>query len=144
MERFRQAQGRRQAIDRVLDLALAFEIAVSEKGDNAPPSWKVSVRGAQLIGGPLKERQQNRVTLGALYELRNQATHGGTLKARSSQEPVDDILRDSCDLYVRLMKALLALRLKPDWTAIELEPTRATQMELDEIEIDRKYRCGQN
>jgi hypothetical protein len=23
-------------------------------------------------------------------------------------------------------------------------PTRATQMELDEIEIDRKYRCGQN
>jgi hypothetical protein len=141
MERFRQAQGRRQAIDQVLDLALAFEIAVSEKGDNAPPSWKVSVRGAQLIGGPLKERQQNRATLGALYELRNQATHGGTLKATSSQAPVDNILRDSCDLYVRLMKGLLALRLKPDWTAIELEPTGATQMELDDIGIGRKYRC---
>ena len=68
-------------------------------------------------------------------------THGGTLRARSSQKPVDDILRESAELYVRLMKGLLALRLKPDWTAIELEPTGATQMELDDIGIGRKYRC---
>jgi hypothetical protein len=42
---------------------------------------------------------------------------------------------------VLLMKRLLALRLKPDWKAIELEPTRATQMELDDVEIGQKYRC---
>jgi hypothetical protein len=51
MERFRQSQCRQQEIDRVLDLALAFEIAVSDKGDHAPPGWKVSVRSTQLIGG---------------------------------------------------------------------------------------------
>jgi hypothetical protein len=80
MERFRLSQSRQEEIDRVLDLALAFEIAVSEKGDNAPPSWKVSVRAAQLIGGPLAERKENRTRVSALNELRNQATHGGTLK----------------------------------------------------------------
>ncbi len=141
MERFRQSQCRREAIDRVLDLALTFEIAVSEKGDNAPPSWKVSVRSTQLIGGPLNERQQNRATIGALYELRNQATHGGTLKAKAVKRSVDDILQENSELYVLLMKRLLALRLKPDWKAVELEPTGATQMELDDVEIGQKYRC---
>jgi hypothetical protein len=141
MERFTQSQCRSQPIDRILDLALAFEIAVSEKGDNAPPGWKVSVRSTQLIGGLLQERKHNRATINALYELRNQATHGGTLKAKPVKRPVDEILRQNSDLYVLLMKRLLALRLKPDWKAIELEPTGATQMELDDIEIGAKYRC---
>jgi hypothetical protein len=141
MERFRQSQCRRKSIDRILDLALAFEIAVSEKGDNAPPSWKVSVRSTQLIGGPLEQRKHYRATLSALYELRNQATHGGTLKARAVKRPVDEILQENSELYVLLMKRLLALRLKPDWKAVELEPTGATQMELDDVEIGQKYRC---
>jgi hypothetical protein len=54
---------------------------------------------------------------------------------------VDDILRESCELFVRLMRGLLALRLKPDWKAVELEPTGATQMELDDIEVGAKCRC---
>jgi hypothetical protein len=58
MERFRLSQGRRQGIDRVLDLTLAFEIAVSGPGgEQSPPSYKVSVRTAQAIGGPLQDRQ---------------------------------------------------------------------------------------
>ncbi len=144
MERFRQSQCRREVIDRVLDLALAFEIAVSEKDDNAPPGWKVSVRSTQLIGGSLKERQQNRATISSLYELRNQATHGGTLKAKSTKKPVDEILQENSLLYVLLMKRLLALRLKPDWKAVELEPTGVTKMELDDVEIGKKYRCDYN
>jgi hypothetical protein len=141
MERFRQSQCRSKSIDRILDLALAFEIAVSEKGDNAPPGWKVSVRSAQLIGGPLKQRQHNRAALSALYELRNQATHGGTLRVRSPNRTVDEILQENSELYVLLMKRLLALRLKPDWKAVELEPNGATQMEIDDVEIGKRYRC---
>jgi hypothetical protein len=144
MERFRQSQCRSKAIDRVLDLALAFEIAVSEKGDNAPPGWKVSVRSTQLIGGALKERKHNRATISALYELRNQATHGGTLKAKAVKKPVDEILKENSELYLLLMERLLALRLKPDWKAVELEPTGATQMELDDVEVGGKYRCDYN
>jgi hypothetical protein len=120
MERFNLSQCRRESIDRVLDLALAFEIAVSEKGDNAPPAWKVSVRSAQMIGGILAYRQQNRATVSALYDLRNQATHGSTLKAKSSDKSVEQILQENYDLYVVLMKKLLSLRLKPEWKSIEL------------------------
>ena len=60
MERFRLSQCRRQPIDRVLDLALAFEIAVSDEGsgEHIPPGWKVSVRTAQIVGGSLSARQK--------------------------------------------------------------------------------------
>jgi hypothetical protein len=61
MDRFRLSQCRRASIDRILDLALAFEIAVSgDQSDGAPPSWKVSMRTTQLIGGALDERQKRR------------------------------------------------------------------------------------
>ena len=120
MERFSLSQCRRESIDRVLDLALAFEIAVSEKGDNAPPNWKVSVRSAQLIGGALATRQQNRATVSALYNLRNQATPGGTLQSGSADKSVEQILQENYDLYVLLMKKLLSLRLKPEWKSVEL------------------------
>lgn len=132
MERFRQSQCRREMIDRVLDLALAFEIAVSEDEDNAPPSWKVSVRSAQLIGGQLKARQENRAVIAALYGLRNQASHGGNLKSRSVSQTVEGIVEASTRLYVELTKTLLALPSKPDWKALELEPRPADPPERDQ------------
>ncbi len=141
MERFRQSQCRRDALDRALDLALAYEIAVSEKGDNAPPGWKVSVRSAQLIGGPLDVRQENRSAIASLYELRNQATHGGRLETRTDRRPIDEVLERTAELYVKLMQKLIALRLKPDWKAVELEPAGATRMDIDDIEPGQKYRC---
>jgi len=121
MERFRQSQCRRETIDRILDLALAFEISVSEKGDNAPPGWKVSVRSAQLIGGPLSARQENRAAIAALYDLRNQATHGGTLRPRSASQTVDGIVATSARLYVELTRTLLALPSKPRQLSLSLE-----------------------
>src|SRR5215813_11906154 len=66
-------------------------------------------------------------------------THGCTLRAGRPKSRSTTL--ESCELYVRLMKGLLALRLKPDWKVVELEPTGATQMELDDIEIGKKYRC---
>lgn len=121
MERFRLSQSRKQSIDRVLDLALAFEIALSEKGDNAPPSWKVSVRCAQLVGGQVDARSRNRQAIALLYELRNQATHGGSLKPRSGKT-VEAILQDGFILYVSAMGKLLELGSKPDWKTVELQP----------------------
>jgi hypothetical protein len=108
-------------IDRVLDLALAFEIALSDQGDNAPPSWKVSVRSVQLVGGHVAVRSQNRQAIAELYELRNQATHGGSLKPRGGKA-VEAILQDGFALYVAAIGKLLDLRTKPDWKTVELEP----------------------
>lgn len=121
MERFRLSQSRKQQIDRILDLALAFEIALSEQGDNAPPSWKVSARSAQLVGGPVAVRAQNRQAIASLYELRNQATHGGSLRPRGGKA-VEAILQDGFALYVSAIGRLLDLGSKPDWKTVELEP----------------------
>jgi Apea-like HEPN len=118
MKRFALSQCRHQPIDHVLDLALAFEIAVSGEGDHAPPGWKVSVRSTQLIGGTLEKRQANRATISALYDLRNKATHGSELASQS----VEKTLQDSSALYITLVKNILSLRQKPDWKSLELEP----------------------
>lgn len=121
MDRFRLSQCRRQPIDRVLDLTLAFEIAVSgASGEFSPPSYKVSVRTAQAIGGALPIRQQSRVSIAELYKLRNQATHGGQLKAKGT-EAINEVIDASSAVYLKLMTRLLTIKAAPDWQAIELE-----------------------
>lgn len=120
MKRFTLSQCRYEIIDRILDLTLAFEIAVSGKSDQAPPSWKVSVRSAQLIGGALPMRQANRKKINDLYRLRNRATHGANLKGREMTTQ-QEIVRDCSELYQKLIQSFLALGAVPDWDAIELE-----------------------
>jgi hypothetical protein len=61
------------------------------------------------------------------------------LEGQRSFHPIDR-RPARAELYVLLTKRLLPLRLKPDWKAVELELTGATQMELDDVEI-QKYRC---
>jgi hypothetical protein len=125
MKRFTLSQCRHQIVDRVLDLAIAFEIAVSGKGDNAPPSWKVGVRSAQLIGGELKERQLVRNKLKALYDLRNKGTHGGSLK-ESERQKQEITVNEATLIYSTLLASFLALGTLPDWPSLELEPRTRT------------------
>ena len=72
MGRFELSQCRNTLVDRILELELAFEIALSGPGPEAAISWKVSVRCAQLIGGPVAARQtiRERSTSCTDYEAR--------------------------------------------------------------------------
>jgi hypothetical protein len=130
MERFTLSRCRHQIIDRILDLTLAFEIAVSSKGENTPLSWKVSVRSAQLIGGALKMRQETRRRLTALYSLRNKGTHGSSLKDVETRKQ-EKVFEDATVIYRDLLKGLLRLGRPPDWNSIELEPTKPTRKKKD-------------
>lgn len=60
--------------------------------------------------------------MAVLYDLRNQATHGGSLKAKH-KKPIDQVLEESFGLYVAVVNKLLSLGSKPDWKSIELEPS---------------------
>jgi hypothetical protein len=121
MNRFILSRCRHQMIDRILDLVLAFEIAVSGGGDRAPPSYKVSVRTAQLIGGALEVRQRNRDQISDLYNLRSKATHGSSLSSRDRVEQL--LLVERCSaIYKDLLRSFLLVGAKPDWSALELEP----------------------
>jgi hypothetical protein len=121
MERFALSLCRHQTIDRILDLTLAFEIAVSGKGEQAPQSWKVSVRSTQMIGGLLQDRQDNRRKMAALYHLRNQGTHGSSLSS-GDQQKQQAILADALALYPKLLDSFWHYGKRPDWNAIELGP----------------------
>jgi hypothetical protein len=120
MERFTLSRCRHQVIDRILDLTLAFEIAVSGKSEQAPQSWKVSVRSAQMIGGPLLDRQENRRKIAALYNLRNQGTHGSNLSGDRQKQEI--ILAEAVALYRKLLDRFWRHGMRPDWNAIELGP----------------------
>lgn len=122
MERFTLSQCRSKLVDRILDLELAFEIAVSGPGrDFAPMGWKVSVRSAQLIGGELNVRQTNRDLINDLFRLRSAATHGSDLSRRDERE-IDATVRRGLTAYQQLLDSFLALGRLPDWSALELEP----------------------
>lgn len=122
MDRFVLSQCRRQIVDRALDLAIAFEIAVGGgKGDNAPASWKVAVRSAQLIGGNLDQRHTNRKALTSLYELRSKGGHGGSLKELDRRKH-ECTLTDGASLYRTLLSHCLSLSKEPNWQLVELEP----------------------
>jgi hypothetical protein len=111
-----------QVIDRVLDLALAFEIAVSGKApDQAPPGWKVAVRSAQLIGGPLDARQKNRKQINELYRLRNRATHGSSIRA-GERDAQFTLVQECSARYQELLQNFLTLEAEPNWSVLELEP----------------------
>jgi hypothetical protein len=121
MERFTQSQRRHQLVDRILDLTIAFEIAVGGEGDNAPLSWKVAVRSAQLIGGALSKRQRTRQTLSELYKLRSRGTHGGQLKA--SDRPKQELIyREASLIYRTILSSFISLGTRPDWPRLELAP----------------------
>lgn len=125
MSRFTLSQCRHSMVDRILDLTLAFEIAVSGGGEMAPPSWKVSVRAAQLIGGTLPARQSNRSKINELYKLRNRATHGGTLKHADALKQWN-LVNECTAIFQALMQSFLLLGSKPDWNKLELEPRADT------------------
>jgi hypothetical protein len=120
MKRFTLSQCRHEEMDQVLDLALAFEIAVSEEGDNAPPSMKVAVRTAQMIGGPPATRQEIRETIDALYKLRNRATHGGSSKPTERVTQMEILARSSA-IYRKLLLGFLEFGTIPRWKLLELE-----------------------
>ncbi len=124
-DRFRRAvnratlsQCRRSDIDKVLDLALAFEIAVAG-GSQAPPSFKVALRTALLLGGDLAARKTCRATVEDLYRLRNEAAHGGSLDGKSRRK-LSRVIEDATVIFRALSPRLLKLSDKPDWNAIEL------------------------
>jgi hypothetical protein len=121
MKRFTLGQCRKEVVDRILDLALAFEIAVSGGDQNLPVSWKVSVRTAQLVGGSVESRKRNREAVSDLYALRNKATHGSSLASVADQEQATTI-ETSYAIYGKLIRCLLSLGNKPIWNNIELEP----------------------
>jgi hypothetical protein len=120
MGRFELSQCRNAIIDRILELTLAFEIAVSGPGSEGAISWKVSVRSAQLIGGAIAKRQLTRDNVKKLYRLRSKATHGSDLTTHDQTE-LEETLSSCLSIYRELILSFLALTQEPEWDSLELQ-----------------------
>ena len=122
IDRFVLSKCRHQFVDRVLDLALAFEIAVGgARGDNAPATWEVAVRSSQMIGGAPGVRQALRGKLNHMYNLRSRAMLGGNMDSKDRAD-LEATVDECSQIYVALIQSFLALGAKPDWQKFELEP----------------------
>jgi hypothetical protein len=120
MERFTLSQCRHQIVDQVVDLAIAFEIAMHGSGEG-PMSWKAAVRSAQLIGGRLPRRQKNRLAIEELFRIRSKGAHGGSFKA-SERKKHEAALNEARRIYREALAGFLSLGSRPNWRALELEP----------------------
>jgi hypothetical protein len=121
MDRFVLSRCRMFLIDRILDLALAFEIAVSGESESYTAiSWKVAVRTAQAIGGAVEGRQAVRKNVSALYSLRSKATHGGSMKP-DERDKNAKLVEVCSDIYRGLLRSLFEMGAKPNWNILELQ-----------------------
>ena len=120
MDRFTLSQCRHQIVDQVVDLAIAFEIAMHGSGQG-PMGWKVAVRSAQLIGGRLPRRKKNRLAIEDLFNIRNKGAHGGRVNA-SDRKKHETVLKEARGIYRAALGSFLSLGERPDWKALELEP----------------------
>jgi hypothetical protein len=124
-DRFVLSQCRRNHSDRILDLALAYEIATAGKGAVAP-GWRVAVRSAQLVGGSLDRRKQHRAQLAGFYHRRNALTHGSSsgddFSDMKAWRETWDVINSAHELYRKLFRSFLRLGQRPNWDDIELEP----------------------
>ena len=67
--------------DRAIDLGIALEsLLLHDIGDHGELSFRLSLRGAWLIGANDKERLEVQRTLKKLYDLRSQAVHNGFIE----------------------------------------------------------------
>jgi hypothetical protein len=77
-----------------------------------------------MIGGPLRDRQENRRKMSELYALRNKGTHGSSLTSMDQQKQ-DTVLTEAAALYRKLLDSCWRHGVRPDWNAIELGPITA-------------------
>jgi len=85
LRRFNQALRRPPHGDRALDLAISLEsLLVDGAGEN---TYKMGLRAALLLGGPIERRREVRAVVGALYTLRSALIHDGVLPSLDFHGP---------------------------------------------------------
>lgn len=108
LRRFNYTYERKDFSDRVIDLAIAFEILLSKEKDlKESITFKLRVRAARLLGESIEEKETVAETISKFYSLRSSIVHGGKLNIsdndRLTVRSAENYLRKSIISYVRTM-----------------------------------------
>jgi hypothetical protein len=80
LDRLGRAGSERDFADRAIDLGIALESLLLSDNDPAELSFRLSLRGAWLIGKNEAERLEIQRSLKKLYDLRSRAVHSGDIE----------------------------------------------------------------
>ena len=101
--------------DRAIDLGIALESLLLGDNDRGELSFRLSLRGAWLIGKDADERLEIQKALKRLYELRSRAVHSGTIERSSKTGTTIARATEICKLLIR---KTIELNCEIDWQRI--------------------------
>lgn len=109
------AAARLQPSDAIVDLAIAIEAILSDKGNKDELTYRLRLRAALILGTELEERQRIKQFIRDLYNERSSVVHG------EAPRNTDAELRSSGEqMVVTLVRTILRLGRVPDWSVVEL------------------------
>lgn len=124
--RLQRALMRHEVGDRAVELSIALEVLLSDKG-NSEMTHKVSVRGVRLLGGTREERARNLVILKKAYEIRSKLVHQGLQESGDisigkglPKMRAAAVVDEACQLCSNLIKRVLTRGEIPDWAEFDI------------------------
>ena len=126
LRRFNQALRRPSHGDRALDLAISLEsLLVDDAGEN---TYKMGLRAALLLCGPMERRREVRAIVLELYKLRSGLVHDGVLPRRAKvgtagERPDPDVVTKATDVCARVLRSIVLAGSIPSWFEYELADT---------------------
>jgi hypothetical protein len=103
--------------DRAIDLGIALESLLLHdiSGDYGELSFRLSLRGAWLIGADHTERLEIQTSLKKLYDLRSRAVHRGFVEREEKTQNTISAATANCR---RLVHKLIDLKCDVDWQRV--------------------------
>lgn len=129
--RSKKAIPRLDFANQALDLAIAFEaLTVTDDSVKEQLKYRISVRSARFLREGLGDRQAVKAYVGALYDARSQAAHGGephewhTVLPAGTQDRkrrLWEVLHQNDEYFVELVRKILLSDKIPVWEDVELQ-----------------------
>ncbi len=113
LDRLGRAGREQDFADRAIDLGIALEsLLLHDIEDHGELSFRLSLRGAWLIGSNDTERLKIQTSLKKLYDLRSRAVHSGFVERNANTE---NTISRATEICRTLIQRLIDLKCKIDW-----------------------------
>ena len=117
MRRLRDAAGRIDFEDQVIDLCIALEALFTDKDWEANLMQTISCRGSWYYADTVQERDGARMTLKELYETRRNIIHGNTANRTGHWPDAESskVLGEAENILRACLKSMVATGIPDDW-----------------------------
>lgn len=99
--------------DAAIDLGIALESILIKSDESTEITYRISMRGARLLGKTLDERLDLKKKLTKIYGMRSKAAHRGIVQSKSIDKEVL-LLREGFNLTAKAIQIVLTNKLYTD------------------------------